>query len=73
MKCTIKLIWDNEAKVWYTNSDDIPGLCLEADTFDALIEEVRLAAPELLEYNCRYEGPIHLIFECVRIEMAQVS
>ena len=73
MKCIVKLIWDNEAKVWFTNTDDIPGLCLEADTFDALVEEVRLAAPELLEFNCQYEGPIHLIFEAVRIEMAKVS
>ena len=73
MKCVVKLIWDNEAQVWYTNSYDIPGLCLEAETFDALIKEVRLAAPELLEFNCQYEGPIHLIFEAVRIEMAEVS
>jgi len=73
MKFTVKVIWDNEAKVWYTSSNDVPGLCLESDTFDQLIEEVRLAAPELLEFNCRYEGPIHLIFEAVRIEMAEVS
>jgi hypothetical protein len=38
-----------------------------------LVEEVRLAAPELLKFNRQYEGPIHLIFEAVRIEMANVS
>jgi len=73
MKCTVKFIWDDEAKVWYTDSNDIPGLCLEADTFDALVEEVRLAAPELLQLNCQYEGPVYLIFEAVRIETAKVS
>ena len=73
MICTVKMIWDDEAQVWYTSSDDIPGLCLEADTFDGLVEQVRLAAAELLEYNCQYEGPIQIIFESVRIEKAKVS
>ena len=26
MKCTVKLVWDNEADIWYTESEDIPGL-----------------------------------------------
>jgi len=69
MKCTVKLIWDNEAKVWFTRTSDIPGLCLEAESFDTLIEDVRAAAPEMLVLNCSYEGPVHLIFESVRIEV----
>ena len=73
MKCTVKLIWDDEAKVWYTNSDDIPGLCLEAESFDGLIDEVKSAAPELLKFNCQYEGIVHLIFKAVRIDKAKVS
>ena len=72
MKYNVRLIWDSEARVWYTQTD-IPGLCLEAETFDELVEEVRLAAPVLLELNSDYSGPIHLIFEAVRIEMAEVS
>ena len=72
MKYDVKLIWDDEAEVWYTHTD-IPGLCLEAETFDALVEEVRLAAPEMLELNCDYTGPVYLVFEAVRIEMAKVS
>ena len=72
MKYNVRLIWDNEACVWYTQTD-IPGLCLEAETFDKLVEEVWLAAPEMLELNSDYIGPIHLIFEAVRIEMVKVS
>ena len=72
MKYNVRLIWDDEAQVWYTYTD-IPGLCLEAATFDELVEEVRLAAPEILELNCDYTGPIHLIFEAVRVETAKVS
>ena len=73
MKYNVRLIWDDEAQVWYTGESDIPGLGLEAETFDALVEEVRIAAPIMLELNSRYEGPIYLIFETVRIETAKVS
>jgi len=67
MKCTVVLIWDDEAKVWIAESNDIPGLCLESASFDELIEDVRVAAPEMLLLNCQYEGPVYLIYEAVRI------
>jgi hypothetical protein len=73
MKCIIYLVWDNEARVWFTRTDDVPGLCLESPSFDTLIERVQLAAPEMLEVNCNYTGPVHLIFESVRIEMGRAS
>ena len=75
MNCKITLVWDSEANVWFTRTQDIPGLCLENESFDDLIEDVRAAAPEMLVLNCNYEGPVHLIFEAVRIEveMALVS
>ena len=72
MKCTIKLIWDSEAKVWFTRTNDIPGLCLESSSFDALLDDVRAAAPEMLMLNCNYDGPVYLIFEAVRIETETV-
>jgi len=40
---------------------------LESESFDELIEKVRIAAPELLHLNCKYEEPVYLIFEAVRI------
>ena len=70
MKCTVKLVWDSEALIWYTETDDIPGLVLHAPSFDKLVERVRLVAPELLEENRNYAGPVHLSFECERIEEA---
>lgn len=51
MEYTVNLIWDNEANVWVATSDDIPGLVLESGSFDALLERVRLAVPELLILN----------------------
>lgn len=51
MEYVVKLIWDDEAAVWVATSDDIPGLVLESGSFDALLERVRFAAPELLALN----------------------
>lgn len=47
----IKMIWDPEAAVWIAESDDVPGLVLESGSFDALVERVRFAVPELMELN----------------------
>ena len=41
-------MWDNEACVWIAVSDDIP-LALESGSYDALIEKVKIAAPEIIE------------------------
>ena len=68
MKCTVKLIWDSEAAVWYTETDDVPGLVLHAPSFDQLVERVRLVSPDLLEENLNYAGPVHISFECERVE-----
>ena len=51
MKYRINVLWDDEADVWVATSDDIPGLVLESGSFDALLERVRHAAPELLQLN----------------------
>ncbi len=51
MEYIINLTWDNEASVWIAQSDDVPGLVLESGSFDALLERVRFAVPELLQLN----------------------
>lgn len=48
---TILAGWDPEASVWVATSEDIPGLIVEADTVEALAEELRLVIPDLLELN----------------------
>ena len=47
----IQLDWDDEAKVWMATSEDIPGLILEDESADKLIQRVMLAAPEIIELN----------------------
>ena len=51
MEYIINLTWDAEASVWIATSEDIPGLVLESGSFDALLERIRFAAPELLALN----------------------
>ncbi len=37
MEYTIDFTWDKDANVWIATSKNIPGLVLESDSFDALI------------------------------------
>ena len=68
MECIVKLIWDEETDRWHSETDDNLCLTLEAASFDVLVERIRIAAPEMLELNCGYKGPIHLRYEAERIE-----
>ena len=47
----VNFLWDQDAEVWVATSDEVPGLVLESGSFDALIERVKFAIPELLILN----------------------
>ena len=47
---SITVAFDAETKKWYAQNDDIP-LVLEDHSLDALINRLKLAAPEMLEIN----------------------
>jgi hypothetical protein len=47
----IESYWDEESEVWVASSDEIPGLCTEADTIEALTQKLRSIVPELLLLN----------------------
>jgi hypothetical protein len=67
----VNLNWDSEASVWFAMSDDIPGLALESGSFDALIERVRFAVPELLHLNAiNHSDDYSLCFRTERHEKA---
>jgi predicted RNase H-like HicB family nuclease len=52
----VKAEWDGEANVWVASSDDVPGLATGADTFEELIEKLKVVIPELLEENGLWTG-----------------
>ena len=64
----VKAARDEEAGVWYIESSDVPGLNLEADSLDTLIENLPLAVLDLIEEGALPNGselagdlPIELI------------
>jgi hypothetical protein len=59
---TINARWDAEASVWIAASDDVPGLVVEANTWPAMIEEVRLVLPDLLELSGQPADNLSLTF-----------
>jgi uncharacterized protein DUF1902 len=60
---TIDARWDAEASVWIATSRDVAGLVVEADTWPAMIEEVRLVLPDLLELSGEKSDNLSLTFK----------
>ncbi len=60
MNLTVNVTWDADAGVWVAESEDVPGLVLESGSFDALVERLRYAVPEMLELNGAEKGPMQL-------------
>jgi predicted RNase H-like HicB family nuclease len=47
----VRAFWDEDAKVWVAESDDVPGLVTEAESVDRLVEKLKVLIPELLAEN----------------------
>lgn len=48
----VNVEWDGDARVWVTSSEEVPGrLATGADTFEELIEKLKIVIPELLVEN----------------------
>jgi len=46
--CAVSIIWDEEARVWIAESEQVRGLILESPSLDTLIDRVKKTIPELL-------------------------
>jgi hypothetical protein len=55
--------WDDEARVWIATSRDVPGLMAEAESWQAMIDEVRAVLPDLLELNQGATSGVTLTFK----------
>ncbi len=68
--------WDEDARVWVVSSDDVPGLATGADTFEALIEKLKIVIPELLVENGLLPAGtenVPFAIKAVRSELAPVA
>ena len=72
MSVLVRILWDAEAAVWVAESDDVPGLALECGSFDALIERLRYAIPELMELNGQKPQSLQLRFVTERLDQIAV-
>jgi hypothetical protein len=63
----VRAEWDDEAQVWVATSEHVPGLCVEAETHEALQPKVLAAIRDLLEFNGDgFEGaeiPVNIMSE----------
>jgi hypothetical protein len=48
---TVTARWDAESGTWWTDGDDVPGLCCEGHSFEELSDAVFTLAPDLLVAN----------------------
>ncbi len=73
----VRARWDEDARRWWTDGEDIPGLTCEAENFDALTELVFDLAPELPVENGvvdRKEGEeISLVVMAERHRAARIA
>jgi len=65
-RIVVKAARDSEAGVWYVETSDLPGLNLEADTLEGLLEQLPGAVTDLLEAGNLDDGseddvPIELV------------
>lgn len=51
MSFTVHCSWDSEARVWYVDESDVPGLVAEAPTVEAMGALLEKRIPELLQLN----------------------
>jgi len=72
MRVLVKAIWDPEAAVWAAESEDVPGLVLGSGSFDALMERLRHAIPEMLALNGTKADSLQLRFVSERLEQAAI-
>jgi predicted RNase H-like HicB family nuclease len=68
--------WDEDARVWVASSDEVPGLATGGDTFEDLIEKLKIVIPELLVENGLLPAGTHNVpfaIKAERTELARVS
>ena len=61
--------WDPQARV-FTSQSDIPGLVVEAETFEQFVELVRALAPEVIAANLPAENGPHKLRIETRFDLA---
>lgn len=63
----VRALWDEEAGVWSAEGENLPGLVTEADSYQLLMQKLKIMVSELLAYSPdlkeQLDPEIHLILE----------
>lgn len=59
--CVVKMFHDDD--FWHCETEAEVGVMLHSGSFDALVERVKIAVPEMLEENLGYTGSVNIVFE----------
>ena len=71
-KYVVNADWDAEACVWVAGSDDVPGLAVEAETCEEVLDVVADVLPDLFEGNGLERGSVSLVFN-PRVETLRLA
>ena len=62
-----KLIWEED--VWHSESiNEDFDITLESDSFDTLVERLKIAVQDILEVDFNYDGDIQFVFQAERVD-----
>ena len=67
---TIRAEWDDEAEVWVIWSDDVPGLHVEADTYEDIARKALPAIEDLADFDPTIAALLGRPMEVVAIRRA---
>ncbi len=59
----VNVIYDREVNVYSGTSGDLIGLIVEAETFEELVSEIKIAVPKLLKYTFNPPELVELVIK----------
>lgn len=64
----VKVVFDDDDRIWVVESSDVPGLYLADKTLDGLVAKINLVAPRLLQANEGLDAsaPLHIDIPDIR-------
>jgi predicted RNase H-like HicB family nuclease len=65
--------WDEDARVWVAWSEDVPGLATGADTFEDLVEKLKIVIPELLVENGLLPAGTDTVTFAIKAERSELA
>ena len=74
MELTVKFTWYDDEKVWISSwSDERIGLALDSNSFDGLLEKVKIILYDVIEQDLGYKGEVKLKVETSRVVSMNVG